>query len=73
MKQVHTLDDFAEAVVEDGGVEVTFDEDLGKEVLTFGHWGRVVVGYMVEAIGLFLVFELLEPPAGASNIEPAAQ
>lgn len=63
------LDDFAEAVVEDGGVEVTFDEDLGKEVLAFSLWGRVVVGYMIEAIGLFLVFELLEPPAGAGNIE----
>lgn len=63
------LDYFAEAVVEDGGVEVTFDEDLGKEVLAFSLWGRVVVGYMIEAIGLFLVFELLEPPAGAGNIE----
>lgn len=62
-----------EAVIENASAEVALCDDFGEEVAAFFFLGCVVFGDVVVAVIAFLVFELFEPVAGSSDVEPASE
>lgn len=62
-KEIDFSEDGAKAFVSNFFFEMAFDEYLGKKIAAFFLLGGVVVGDVVKAISLLLIFEFLQPPA----------